>query len=70
MGLARWPDVSRDVEWKHGICQVLGLPHDDQADIAAAWRKILARVNSWRDLEQPLLNVVEQLIDFVTAPSD
>jgi len=24
-------------------------------------------VNSWRDLEQPLLNVVEQLIDFVTV---
>jgi hypothetical protein len=67
VGLARWPDIPRDVEWKHGICEVLGLPHDDQADIAAAWRKILARVNSWRDLEQPLLNVVEQLIDFVTV---
>ena len=70
VGLARWPDIPRDVEWKHGICEVLGLPHDNQADIAAAWRKILGRVNSWRDLEQPLLNVVEQLIDFVTAPSD
>jgi hypothetical protein len=67
VGLARWPDIPRDVEWKHGVCEVLGLPHDDQADIAAAWRKILARVNSWRDLEQPLLNVVEQLIDFVTV---
>jgi hypothetical protein len=68
VGLARWPDIPRDVEWKHGICQVLGLPHDDQADIAAAWQKILARVSSWRDLEQPLLSVVEQLIDFVTEP--
>ncbi len=67
VGLARWPDIPRDIEWKHGICEVLRLPHDDQADIAAAWLKILARVNSWRDLEQPLLNVVEQLIDFVTA---
>ncbi len=67
VGLSRWPDIPRDVEWKHGICDVLGLPHDDQADIAAAWRQILGRVNSWRDLELPLLTVVEQLIDFVTA---
>ncbi|HET9646895.1 MAG TPA: DUF3097 domain-containing protein [Microlunatus sp.] len=67
VGLARWPEIPRDVEWKHGICEVLGLPHGDQADIARAWRQILGRVNSWRDLELPLLNVVEQLIDFVTA---
>jgi hypothetical protein len=67
VGLARWPEIPRDVEWKHGICEVLGLPHEDQADIARAWRQILARVSSWRDLELPLLNVVEQLIDFVTA---
>ncbi|GAA3615453.1 DUF3097 domain-containing protein [Microlunatus ginsengisoli] len=67
VGLARWPDIPRDVEWKHGICEVLGLPHDDQRDIAAAWQQILSRVSSWRDLELPLLNVVEQLIDFVTV---
>jgi hypothetical protein len=65
LGLARWPEIARDVEWKHGICDVLGWPHDDQADIAAAWQRILSRVNSWRDLERPLLTVVEQLIDFV-----
>jgi hypothetical protein len=69
VGLARWPDIPRDVDWKHGICEVLGLPHHDQADIAAAWQKILSRVSSWRDLEQPLLTVVERLIDFVTAES-
>ena len=38
----------------------------DQADIAAAWQKILGRVRSWSDLERPLLTTVEQLIDFVT----
>jgi DUF3097, C-terminal domain len=66
LGLAGWPEVRRTVEWKHGICAALGLPHRDQADLAAAWRMILDKVRSWDDLEPPLLTVVEQLIDFVT----
>ena len=67
VGLKRWPDIPREVEWKHGICEVLRLPHADQADIARAWQAILARVRSWSDLERPLLTCVEELIDFVTA---
>ncbi len=67
VGLKRWPDIPRDVEWKHGICEVLRLPHGDQADVARAWQAILARVRSWSDLERPLLTCVEELIDFVTA---
>jgi hypothetical protein len=66
VGLKVWPQIPRDVEWKHGICEVLRLPHTDQADIAAAWQLILGRVRSWSDLERPLLTAVEQLIDFVT----
>ena len=66
LGLAGWPEVPRTVEWKHGICAALGLPHRHQADLAAAWRMILNQVRSWDDLERPLLTVVEQLIDFVT----
>jgi hypothetical protein len=66
MGLKTWPQIPRDVEWKHGICDVLRLPHRDQADIAAAWKMILGRVRSWSDLERTLLTTVEQLIDFVT----
>ena len=66
VGLKTWPTIPRDVEWKHGICDVLRLPHRDQADIAAAWQLILGRVRSWSDLERPLLTTVEQLIDFVT----
>ena len=58
--------MPRTVEWKHGICAALGLPHRDQADLAAALRMILDQVRSWDDLERPLLTVVEQLIDFVT----
>jgi Protein of unknown function (DUF3097) len=66
LGLASWPEVPRTVEWKHGICAALGLPHRDQTDLAGAWRMILDQVRSWDDLERPLLTVVEQLIDFVT----
>ncbi|GAA5156116.1 DUF3097 domain-containing protein [Nocardioides marinquilinus] len=67
LGLERWPDVPRSIEWKRGICQALGWPHDDQADIARAWQRILGRVGSFADLEPALLGRVEELIDFVTA---
>ena len=65
LGLDVWPDIPHGIEWKHGICAHLGWPHDDQADIAAAWRRILGSVRDYRDLEPTLLAKVEQLIDFV-----
>ncbi|CAA9396950.1 MAG: FIG01125565: hypothetical protein [uncultured Propionibacteriaceae bacterium] len=66
IGLSNWPTVARGTDWKHGICAALGWPHADQADIAAAWQRILGRVSSWTDLEPSLLTKVEELIDFVT----
>ncbi|WP_165068539.1 DUF3097 domain-containing protein [Marisediminicola senii] len=66
IGLREWPTVPRSMEWKHGICEALGWPHDDQADIAAAWQRILGSVRTYADLEPSLLGRVEQLIDFVT----
>jgi hypothetical protein len=66
LGLAAWPDVPRDVEWKHGVCEALGWPHADQADIARAWQQVLSRVSSYADCEPALLGRVEELIDFVT----
>ncbi|MGN6576243.1 MAG: DUF3097 domain-containing protein [Nocardioides sp.] len=62
-----WPTIPRNVEWKKGVCQSLGWPHRDQADIARAWKHILAQVSSYADLEPALLGRVEELIDFVTA---
>ncbi len=70
LGIEVWPTVARDTEWKHGVCAALGWPHQSQADIARAWQRILAKVNSFADLEPALLGRVEQLIDFVTAPAD
>ena len=69
LGLSAWPDVPRDVDWKHGVCDALGWPHADQADIARAWRQILVRVTSCADCEPALLGRVEELIDFVTTPA-
>jgi hypothetical protein len=68
LGIRAWPVIPRGIEWKHGVCEALGWPHEDQADIAAAWQRILGSVRSYVDLEPELLGRVEQLIDFVTAP--
>ena len=68
LGLAEWPTVPRRIEWKHGICEALGWPHRDQADIARAWQRIRGSVRDWTDLEPDLIGRVEELIDFVTQP--
>jgi hypothetical protein len=68
LGMAAWPVIPRGTDWKHGICEAMGWPHRDQADIARAWKHILGRVDSYADLEPAFLGRVEELIDFVTAP--
>ncbi|MDO5736427.1 MAG: DUF3097 domain-containing protein [Propionibacteriaceae bacterium] len=67
VGRASWPSIPRDVDFKKGTLKALGVPHEDQADIARGWQAILARVESWRHLEPQLNHKVEKLIDFVTA---
>ena len=68
LGMDTWPVIPRGTSWKHGICAHLGWPHDTQADIARAWKRILSTVRTYADLEPSLLGRVEELIDFVTAP--
>ncbi|EAR25590.1 hypothetical protein A20C1_04966 [marine actinobacterium PHSC20C1] len=70
LGISAWPTIDRGTEWKHGICEAFGWPHNDQADIARAWQHILSKVTSYSDLEPALLGRVEQLIDFVTVDQD
>jgi hypothetical protein len=67
LGLTAWPVIPRGVEWKHGVCDALGWPHGQQADIARAWQRIRATVRDWNDLEPALIGRVEELIDFVTS---
>ncbi|MDH6125209.1 DUF3097 domain-containing protein [Kitasatospora sp. GP82] len=65
VGIPAWPAVPRGEVWKEGICRRLGWP----VDTPAAWKRILASVDSYKDLEPQLLGKVEELIDFVTATS-
>lgn len=67
LGLDAWPEIPRSIEWKAGICQALGWPAAEPADIAEAWSRIRGRVRDYRDLEPALVGRVEQLIDFVTV---
>jgi len=62
VGIDAWPDVPRGRPWKEGVCEAVGEPHPGRL-----WRRILASVGSYRDLETPLVGAVEELIDFVTA---
>ena len=68
MGIRAWPQIPRGTDWKTGICRAFGWPAESQADIAHAWKRILSRVSTYRDLEPSLLGRVEELIDFVTEP--
>jgi hypothetical protein len=63
LGIAAWPSVPRGQPWKQGVCRALGLAGPEDL-----WRLVLSRVNTYRDLETPLVNAMERLIDFVTAP--
>ncbi|MGA4508515.1 DUF3097 domain-containing protein [Propionibacteriaceae bacterium G1746] len=67
IGLKKWPEVPRDVDFKKGTLAALKQPHDDQKDIATFWRALLGRVKSYRDLDGRFVTEVEKLIDFVTA---
>ena len=62
VGIPRWPAVPRGVPWKEGICAALGW-----GEPADGWRRVLAGVRDFKDLETPLIGAVERLIDFVTA---
>ena len=62
LGIPAWPVIPRDVEWKLGVAEALGV-----SDTREMWRRVLASVDSYADVEVPLLRAVEELIDFVTA---
>jgi len=63
IGIGSWPNVPRGQPWKEGIIAALG--RSDEA--GRFWQAVLGRVSSYRDVETPLVNAVEQLIDFVTV---
>lgn len=62
LGIGAWPVIPRGIEWKLGVASALGV-----SDARELWRRVLASVDSYADVEVPLLRAVEELIDFVTA---
>ena len=63
IGIAAWPVVPRGVPWKEGVLAALNR-HEEPGRF---WGALLSRVADYRDIETPLVNAVEQLIDFVTV---
>jgi hypothetical protein len=70
IGVQAWPVIPKGMDWKKGVCDKLGWPCAQQADIARAWQRIRGRVRDWNDLEPALIGRVEELIDFVTQPAE
>ncbi len=65
VGIRAWPTVPKGQPWKEGVCAALGV-----SDPQEMWRRILRSVNTYQDLETPLLGAVERLIDFVAEPGE
>ncbi len=65
VGLRAWPVIPPGQNWKEGVCRAVGI-----AEPYEMWRRILAGVSSYKDVETPLINAMERLIDFVTEPAD
>ena len=66
IGIASWPDVPPGEAWKEGVLKRLGLDMESRY----FWAEVLDAVSSYRDVETPLVNAVEQLIDFVTVGNE
>jgi hypothetical protein len=62
LGIRAWPVVPPGTPWKEGVIAALG----SNETPATFWRRVLAAVGDWTDLESDLIGAVEQLIDFVT----
>jgi hypothetical protein len=62
IGIKKWPVIPPGRNWKEGVCEAFGVR--EPADM---WRRILREVSSYKDVETPLINSMERLIDFVTV---
>ncbi len=65
-GIDAWPLVPRSEPWKEGVVAALGF----REETGQFWRGVLASVATYADVETPLVNAVEQLLDFVAGQDD
>ncbi|HUG83707.1 MAG TPA: DUF3097 family protein [Euzebya sp.] len=61
LGIGAWPEVPKGQPWKEGVAAALGV-----ADPRDVWSRALRGVQSFADLQTPLIGAVEQLLDFLT----
>ena len=61
VGIDVWPDVPPEESWKEGGLKRLGFA----GHAGAFWATVLESVAGYADVETPLVNAIEQLIDFV-----
>lgn len=65
IGIDEWPEIPKGRPWKAGVAAALGV-----ADPSDVWRRALAGVESFADLETPLVGAVERLLDFLTQAEE
>lgn len=63
IGIDAWPEVPHGTPWKEGVVAALNMA----VTPGEFWGRVLDSVDSYLDLETPLVNAVERLIDFVTV---
>ncbi len=59
VGIAAWPDVPRDEDWKTGVCRRLGWSDPP----GVIWRRLLSSISTYADLEPAAVGAVEELLD-------
>lgn len=62
LGIEAWPSVPRGEDWKAGVCRRLGWGRP-----ADGWRRVLAAVDSFADLDPSLVRAVETALDHLTS---
>ena len=65
IGIKSWPVIEKGTDWKTGICHAWGT--DDETGLV--WKRLLGQVKTYADLEPSMVRAVEEMIDFVTAPT-
>lgn len=58
LGIDGWPEIPRSEDWKEGVCRRLGWASPQEG-----WRRVLAAVNTFADLERDLVGAVESALD-------
>lgn len=65
LAIEAWPEVPLGEDWKTGVCRRLGW-----GDPRDGWRRVLAAVDSFVDLEPQLVGAVETAIDHLAPVPD